>query len=252
MSFLSNAVNRLPQQKKKRERRQTTASPLCRSFESDGPALMEQGDKSAIMNSPQFPSQIVRDDESALVASAQGGNPAAFEELVGRYQSRILRLTYMITRNREDAEDGTQEAFLKAFTHLSRFRGNSRFYTWLVRIAVNEALLQLRQRRRCPKQVSLNEPIEGDSGLVPRELEDWRPNPEEEFARAEIGNILDGLADQLKPKNRIVLVLRDLEELSIRETARVLGVSVPAVKTRLLRARLMLRKELIPHLRLSD
>jgi RNA polymerase sigma-70 factor (ECF subfamily) len=130
------------------------------------------------MNSPQFPPQIVRDDESALVTSAQGGNPAAFEELVSRYQGRILRLTYMITRNREDAEDGTQEAFLKAFTHLRGFRGNSRFYTWPVRIAINEALLHLRQRRRCPRRISLDEPIEGDSGLVPRELEDWRPNPE--------------------------------------------------------------------------
>ena len=202
------------------------------------------------MNSPRFPSQIARDDESALVASAQGGNPAAFEELVSRYQSRILRLTYMITRNREDSEDGTQEAFLKAFTHLRGFRGNSRFYTWLVRIAINEALLQL--RRRCPRRISLDEPIESDSGLVPRELEDWRPNPEEEFARAEIGNILDDLLDQLKPKYGIVLVLRDLEELSIRETASALGLSVPSVKTRLLRARLRLKKELIPHLRLSD
>lgn len=204
------------------------------------------------MNSPRFPSQVVRDRESALVASAQCGNPAAFEELVRRYQSRILRLTYMITRNREDAEDAMQEAFLKAFTHLPGFRGNSRFYTWLVRVAINEALLQLRRRRRCLKRISLDEPIEGDSGLVPRELEDWRPNPEDKYARAEIGNILDGLLDRLKPKNGIVLVLRDLEELSIRETARELGLSVPAVKTRLLRARLALRNELIPHLRLTD
>lgn len=204
------------------------------------------------MNSPRFPFPVVRDPESALVASAQGGNPAAFEELVRRYQSRILRLTYMITRNREDAEDGMQEAFLKAFTHLPRFRGNSRFYTWLVRIAINEGLLQLRRRRRCPIRISLDEPIEGDSGPVPRELEDRRPNPEDEYARAEIGNILDRLLDQLKPKNGIVLVLRDLKELSIRETARELGLSVPAVKTRLLRARLALRNELIPHLRLSD
>jgi RNA polymerase sigma-70 factor (ECF subfamily) len=204
------------------------------------------------MNSPRFPSQIVHNDESALVASAQGGNPAAFEELVRRYQSKILRLTFMITRNQEDAEDGTQEAFLKAFTHLPGFRGNSRFYTWLVRIAINEALLQLRQRRRCPRQISLDEPIEGDSGPVLRELADWRPNPEERFASAEIRNILDDLLDQLKPKYGIVLVLRDLEELSIQETASVLALSVSSVKTRLLRARLGLRKELIPHLRLSD
>jgi len=204
------------------------------------------------MISPRFPSQIARDDESALVASSQGGNPAAFAELVSRYQSRILRLIFIITRNQEDAEDGTQDAFLKAFTHLPWFRGNSRFYTWLVRIAVNQALQQLRQRRRCPRWISLDEPIEGDSGPVPRELEDWRPNPEEEFACAEIGNILDDLLDQLKPTYGIVLVLRDHEELSIKEIASLLGLSVPSVKTRLLRARLRLRKELIPHLRLSD
>lgn len=144
------------------------------------------------MNSPRFPSQVVRDNESALVASAQGGNPAAFEELVRRYQGRILRLTYMITRNREDAEDGMQEAFLKAFTHLPGFRGNSRFYTWLVRIAINEALLQLRRRCRCPKRISLDEPIEGDSGPVPRELEDWRPNPEDEYARTRLATYLTG------------------------------------------------------------
>jgi RNA polymerase sigma-70 factor (ECF subfamily) len=100
---------------------------------------MRVGCQIANMSSPRFPSQIVHDDESALVASAQDGNPAAFEELVGRYQSKILRLTFMITRNQEDAEDGTQEAFLKAFTHLQGFRGKSRFHTWLVRIAINDA-----------------------------------------------------------------------------------------------------------------
>jgi len=202
------------------------------------------------MNSLRFPSQIVHADESAQVASAQAGNLAAFEELVSRYQSKILRLTFMITKNQEDAEDGTQEAFLKAFTHLRGFRGNSRFYTWLVGIAINEALLQLRRRRRCPRRISLDEPIEGDSGPVPRELEDWRPNPEEKFASAEIRNILDDLLDQLKPKYGIVLFLRDLEELSIQETASALGLSVPAVKTRLRRARLSLKKGLMSHLRL--
>jgi RNA polymerase sigma-70 factor, ECF subfamily len=204
------------------------------------------------MNNRSPASRVAGDDESILVASAQNGNPAAFEELVSRYQNKIFHLTNRISRNPEDAEDGTQEAFLKAYAHLRRFRGDSRFYTWLVRIAINEALQRLRQRRRCPSQLSLDEPIEGDSYLVPRELGDGKLNPEEEFAQAEIGNILDNLLGQLEPKYGIVLVLRDLEEFSTQETARALNLSVSTVKTRLLRARLRLRKKLIPHLRGND
>src|SRR5579863_3781467 len=95
----------------------------------------------------QLPSQVVKDDESALVAAAKAGDISAFETLVGRYERKIFRLTQNITQNREDAEDAMQEAFLKAFQHLGEFQGNSRFYTWLVRIAVNQALMKLRRRR---------------------------------------------------------------------------------------------------------
>lgn len=204
------------------------------------------------MNNSSPASRVARDDESFLVASAQNGDSAAFEELVSRYENKIFRLTNSIIRNREDAEDGTQEAFLKAYAHLGRFRGNSRFYTWLVRIAINEALLRLRQHRRGPSQLSLDEPIEGDSDFALRELEDGRPNPEEKFSRAEIGNILDNLLNQLEPEYGVVLILRDLKEFSTKETASALGLSVPAVKSRLLRARLRLRKMLVPRLRRSD
>jgi RNA polymerase sigma-70 factor (ECF subfamily) len=192
-------------------------------------------------NPHRLPSSIVREDEPLLVAAAQRGEAAAFEELVNRYESKILRLTKNITGNQEDAEDAMQEAFLNAYTHLDGFQGDSRFYTWLVRIAANEALMRLRRRR---PQLSLDEPIESDSDLLPRELEDWRPSPEREYAQAEMQKILAEVVAKLEPDYRVVLVLRDLEELSTQETADALGISATAVKSRLLRARLKLRENL--------
>lgn len=177
-----------------------------------------------------------------LVAAAKRGDTAAFEELVSRYERKIFRLTMNITRNREDAEDAMQDAFLKSYTHLKDFQEDSRFYTWLVRIAANEALMRLRKRR--PNHFSLDEPIEGDEDLMPRELEDWGPSPEQRFAQTEMHEILSAVIDTLEPDFRVVFVLRDVEELSTEETAHTLGISVPAVKSRLLRARLKLRQKL--------
>jgi RNA polymerase sigma-70 factor, ECF subfamily len=155
-----------------------------------------------------------------------------------------------ITRNREDAEDSMQEAFLKAYSHLNTFQEDSRFYTWLVRIAANEALMRLRKRR--PNQVSLDEPIEGDDDLMPREVEDWRPSPEKRFAQSEMHEILSQVIDQLEPAFRVVFVLRDVEELSTEETAAAVGISVAAVKSRLLRARLKLRLKLNRYFRQGE
>lgn len=198
-------------------------------------------------NPHPLPSSVVREDEHLLVNAAKGGDVAAFEELVNRYESKILRLTKNITGNREDAEDAMQDAFLKAYAHLDGFQQDSRFYTWLVRIAANEALMRLRKRR--PGQLSLDEPIEGESDLMPRELEDWRPNPEREYAKAELQTLLGEVIEKLEPEYRIVLVLRDIEELSTQETADALGLSVTNVKSRLLRARLKLREKLHRHFR---
>ncbi len=184
-------------------------------------------------------SAIVRDDEGVLVAAAKTGDLQAFEELVGRYESKIFRLAQNITQNREDAEDVMQDAFLKSFQHLSDFQGDSRFYTWLVRITVNEALMKLRKRR--PNQFSLDEPLETDDNLIPREIEDWGPTPEQRYAQGELNGILSEVIAQLEPAHRVVFLLRDVEELSIEETAQLLNLSVPAVKSRLLRARLKLR-----------
>src|SRR6202044_833233 len=189
-----------------------------------------------------LPSQVVKDDEGSLVAAAKGGDINAFETLVGRYERKIFRLAQNITQNKEDAEDVMQEAFLKAYQHLSEFQGNSRFYTWLVRIAVNQALMKLRKRR--PNQVSLDEEIEAGEESMPREVEDWGPSPEDRYEQSELGKILGDTTADLDPPFRIVFQLRDIEELSTEETAEVLGLSVPAVKSRLLRARLKLRQKL--------
>jgi RNA polymerase sigma-70 factor (ECF subfamily) len=193
-------------------------------------------------NPHRFLSSIAKEDEHLLVAAAKRGDAAAFEELVNRYERKIFRLTMNITRNREDAEDAMQDAFLKSYAHLKDFQEDSRFYTWLVRIAANEALMRLRKRR--PNQFSLDEPIEGDEDLMPRELEDWGPSPEQRFAQTEMRDILSDVIDKLEPDFRVVFVLRDIEELSTQETAKALGISVPAVKSRLLRARLKLRQKL--------
>jgi RNA polymerase sigma-70 factor (ECF subfamily) len=201
-------------------------------------------------NPHRLPSTVVRADEHLLVAAAKSGDAAAFEELVNRYERKIFRLTMNITGNREDAEDAMQDAFLKSYTHLQSFKGDSRFYTWLVRIAANEALMRLRKRR--PNQFSLDEPVEGEDDLMPRELEDWDPSPEQRYAQTEMQEILNEVVAKLEPDFRTVFVLRDVEELSTEETAQALGISVPAVKSRLLRARLKLRQKLNRYFRRGE
>jgi RNA polymerase sigma-70 factor (ECF subfamily) len=197
-----------------------------------------------------LPSQVVKDDEPLLVAAAKSGDISAFETLVSRYEHKIFRLTQNITQNREDAEDAMQEAFLKAYEHLSEFQGNSRFYTWLVRIAVNQALMKLRKRR--PNQVSLDEEVDTGEDMVTREVEDWGPSPEERYEQTELAQILSTVVGELEPGFRIVFQLRDIEELSTEETAEALGLSVPAVKSRLLRARLKLRQKLNRYFRRGE
>ena len=182
-------------------------------------------------------------DESALVAQAKAGDQNAFAELVNRYERKIYRLAKNITRNDEDAEDVLQDAFLKAYTHLENFKGDSKFYTWIVRIAVNEALMRLR-KRKTDRSVPLDEPVELGEETVQREIAVWEDNPEQQYSQEEWRRILDEAVESLKPDFRTVFVLRDIEELSTEETAETLGISVPAVKSRLLRARLALRETL--------
>ena len=125
-------------------------------------------------------------DESALVVRAQAGDAAAFSELVEHYDRRVFRMAKQITQNDDDAEDVLQETFLKAYTHLSDFQGNSKFYTWLVRIAVNEALMKLR-KRRSDRTVPLDEPIDTGEDEMIREIAVWDENPEDTYSREELG-----------------------------------------------------------------
>ena len=183
-------------------------------------------------------------DEVVLVAQAREGDTRAFGELVRRYEGKIFRLAQHVTQNREDAEDVLQETFMKAYEHLDQFKGDSKFYTWIVRIAVNQALMKLR-RRKTDKSVSLDETDRY------RRRHAWCARsppgtriPKQRFSREELGDILDTAIQSLEPPYRSVFVLRDIEELSTEETAEALGLSVPAVKSRLLRARLQLREKL--------
>ncbi len=182
-------------------------------------------------------------DESALVAKAREGDNAAYNELVNRYSTKIYRLAKHITQHDEDAEDVLQETFLKAFEHLGDFQGQSKFYTWIVRIAVNESLMKLR-KRKSDRTVPLDEPLDTGEDTVVREIAVWDENPEQQYSREELATILDEAVQSLRPVFRTVFVLRDIEELSTEETAEALGLSVPAVKSRLLRARLQLREKL--------
>ena len=187
----------------------------------------------------------------ALVASARGGDVQAFETLVNKYDRQIFRIARHITQNKEDAEDIVQDTFLKAYQKLEQFQGNSKFYTWLVRIAVNESLMRLRKRRNS-KTVSMDEDVQTEDGSVPRDFADWTPNPEQQYGQGEMGEILRKTIQGLPPGFRSVFTLRDIENLSTEETAEALGLSVPAVKSRLLRARLQLRERLSRYMKVKD
>jgi RNA polymerase sigma-70 factor (ECF subfamily) len=182
-------------------------------------------------------------DELKLVRAAKAGDIGAFEQLVHRYDRNVFRIAQHITQNREDAEDVVQDAFLKAYENLKNFQEQSKFYTWLVRIAVNEALMRLR-RRRPERMVSLDEEVKTDEDSMPREVADWSPNPEQQYTQAELRDILTKTIQGLPSSFRTVFVLRDVEGLSTEETASALDLSIPAVKSRLLRARLQLRERL--------
>ncbi|HUY82003.1 MAG TPA: sigma-70 family RNA polymerase sigma factor [Acidobacteriaceae bacterium] len=183
-----------------------------------------------------------------LVERAKQGDVAAFEKLVKQYDRQVFRIANHITQNREDAEDVVQDAFLKAFQKLDQFQGNSKFYTWLVRIAVNESLMRLR-KRRTGKMVSIDEDVQTEDGAMPRDLADWSPDPEALYGQSEMAEILKKTIQGLPEGFRVVFVLRDVEGLSTEETADTLGLSVPAVKSRLLRARLQLRERLAKYFR---
>ncbi len=164
-------------------------------------------------------------EEMQLVRRAKRGDDHAFEELVRRYDRNVFRIAQHITQNREDAEDVVQEAFLKAYSNLEKFQEQSKFYTWLVRIAVNEALMKLR-RRKPERTVSLDEEVKTEDDSLPREVADWSPNPEQMYNQAELRDILTRTIQGLPAGFRTVFVLRDVEGLSTEETADALELRV--------------------------
>jgi RNA polymerase sigma-70 factor (ECF subfamily) len=189
-------------------------------------------------NSAQFASS----NDLDLVHASKEGDAAAFEQLVKRYDRRLLRISQTVTRNREDSEDAVQEALLKAFQHLADFREDSQFSTWLFRITVNQSLVKLRKRTR--KEVSLDENFQADGNVLPFDVPDRAPNPEQLCWASELRAILVRTVEELRPILRTVFVLRDVEGLSIEQTAQVLNLSQAAVKARLWRVRIHLRERL--------
>lgn|SRR5262249_42387299 len=194
-------------------------------------------------NLAQIAAEVIPSDELDLVHAAQNGDISAFEQLVARYDRKLLRIAQHLTHNREDAQDAVQEAFLKAFQHFGSFREDSQFSTWLIRITLNQALMKLR-KQRTTKEVSLGEDLQAEGEILPREVTDWAPNPEELYQASELRDILTKTLAELQAALRTVFVLRDIEGLSIVETAEVMGLSQSAVKARLWRARLQLRERL--------
>ena len=193
--------------------------------------------------------ETLQDADSELVAQAQDGNLEAFEELVRRHSQLIYRALIAILGDTADAQDAMQDTLLSAFKHIGGFQGRSKFSTWLVSIARNAALQRLRGRKNT-ESLDQNDSQE-DRDFRPRQIAAWQENPEQNHSKSEIRQLVERGLLQLPAKYRVIVMLRDIEQLSTDDVARQLGLTVPAVKTRLLRGRLMLREWLAPHLRTS-
>lgn len=184
-------------------------------------------------------------DDAELVRRVLAGDGPAFATLVRRHERRVFRVTLAVTGCNEDAEEAMQDTFVKVYRHLAQFRNEARFTTWLTSIAVNEAL----QRRNTRKNnLSLDDPAVTEANLIPHRIERWHTNPEAVVGRQELRLLVEKAIENLPSMYREPLVLRDIEEMSTEEAAGVLGLAVPAFKSRLLRARLMVREALAARL----
>ena len=198
------------------------------------------------MKSSAFENEMEPPNEQALVRAARSGDLAAFETLVKCHERRIYGLARRLTGSEQDAQDVTQQTFLSAVKSLSGFRETAAFSTWLTTIAANAAMKVVRKRRGLPS-TSLDEATEPDGdGRVPHPeyIADWRESPDRLAQRAETHQLLDVAIAELDPGHRAVFLLRDVEDLSVRDTAKALGISEANVKVRLLRARMQLRERL--------
>jgi RNA polymerase sigma-70 factor (ECF subfamily) len=188
------------------------------------------------------------DAEIALIERVCSGETQLFYELISPYERRVYVAAVSVLQNEADAEEAAQDAFLKAFVHLHSFRGDAKFSTWLIQIAVNEARMKRRKDRKFLYD-SIDEKSEDEeSDYSPKNFADWRDTPSETLQRAELRTALLNAIASLNPSFHEVFVMRDIQNLSIAETAKILQISHPLVKTRLLRARLKIRDALAPGL----
>jgi len=182
--------------------------------------------------------------ELDLIARVQAGQADAFYELVRPYERAVFLSALSLTRNDADAEEVAQEAILKAFKNIRSFRREAKFSTWLIQIAINEAKMKIRKNRRHLYE-SIEEPqMSSDGDYIPKDFADWREIPSEALERKELRDALASALHSLPEKYRAVMMLRDVQQLSIAETAQALGISEANVKTRLSRARLQMRDAL--------
>jgi RNA polymerase sigma-70 factor (ECF subfamily) len=181
------------------------------------------------------------DPDLELIDLALAGDVPAFEALVRRHEARVYRTALGILRKTEDAEEALQDTFLSVYQHLREFRRDSRFTTWLTRIAINAALNKLRGQK---EHVSLDAADESEAEFMPQRFETWQENPERLYAKEEIRRIVQEAIQDLPADYRVVLVLRDISEMDTVQTAETLGLTIAATKSRLLRARLMIREKL--------
>ena len=186
-------------------------------------------------------------EDMVLVADAKRGSTQAFEVLVERHAQRIRRAAQGVTGNREDAEDAVQQSFRKAFVHLGDFEGRSSFSTWLTRVAINEGLMLRRKSRRL-REVSIDDSNATEETADALEIPDSSLNPEDSYSQREWGRVLSSAMNELPPGTRKAIQLRFVDELSTRETARIMGLSIPAVKARVFHGRQKLRKTLKRHI----
>jgi RNA polymerase sigma-70 factor (ECF subfamily) len=186
---------------------------------------------------------ISDDPDSDCVMRAQKGDLGAFETLVERHTQRVYRTLIGLLANPDDARDALQDTFLNAYRNLGRFERRAKFATWLTSIASNVGLQRLRDRKQV---VSLDDDSDQEE-YRPRQIRAWDDNPEQRYSKAEQRNLVERAISRLPVKYRVVVVLRDIQQVSTEEAALALGMSVPAIKARLLRARLMLRENLAPH-----
>jgi RNA polymerase sigma-70 factor, ECF subfamily len=187
-------------------------------------------------------------DEAQMIASILSGNTQEFHSLIRPYERSVFSMALSLLQNEADAEDAAQDAFLKAFRNLKAFRAESKFSTWLISITLNEARSRLRQKKTMKVQ-SIEEQQEEHNYASPALLRDWREIPSEALERQEVKLILQQAITDLPLIYREIFLLRDVEELSVNESAETLGISVASVKVRLHRARMMLQKKLAPQLK---